>query len=255
MNINKCIFKLVAILTLIIVPASFIQARPHKRKAKARAAVHAQAFTRMRWYLDDTKLNEIIASLERQGVFSRTTLASPVTTPDFITNPRITTLPGAPHRERILLPRAATTGATFAIPTITDTRPEWMKRFTAERHDSWRSLTDFRKQGCEPSLSIGGGIGVANFAYTHWKDNYYGSFAVGWSSADLSASVSRGMCEPSTGVFVNATLVTLANQGKVNSFSWYYGKKPSFERTYSTPNASVAVGVTFKFWPGSNKTS
>ena len=117
-----------------------------------------------------------------------------------------------------------------------------------ERYESLNVQNALRKQKCDLSQSITVGIGSANFSYTLWRDRRYISISFGPSISKMSASFTPGMCEPATGFFVNATLVTIANEGQVNSVTWYPGKMPDFERTYSTPTIGISAGATFKIW-------
>ena len=109
-------------------------------------------------------------------------------------------------------------------------------------------LSSLRKQGCGQSQSVTVGYRYFNLGLTRWNDNLYLSPSIGVSTPKVSASIAQGMCEPSTGFFVNATLATPINNGRVNSMTWHPGQAASFERILSTPNAGTSAGLTFKIW-------
>ena len=210
MNRNTYSFKLVALLTLMLIPAALVQAKRTKRNSKFPLASDQLAFSVKRDVFD------VERNILKAKSAIRPSLASQFTNQ---TGQQVV----RGDRKNSIVPGSLAPFSHLNVPNIPNNR---------------------KQQKCDPTRSLALGVGVLNLGVTNWKDNYYLSASLGLSTPKLSASMAQGKCEPLTGFFVNASA---AQWGRGASLTWYPGKGLSAEKIYSTPTFGASAGWTYKF--------
>jgi hypothetical protein len=209
MNRNKYSLKVVALLTLMMIPTAFVQARTSKRKSKF----------------------EVSSSL----------LILRIKPIDFASGFDSNILKGKSESNLLRFYQSQFMGGTGRQLLLSGLKEREARRLFG-RTDAWSIVNNLEKHRCEQSQSVGIGIGSMNLGLTHWENNHYVSFSLGPSTSKMSASITQGACEPLTGFFVNATVAL----GSGRSLTWYPGNALAIERIYSTPTIGASLGWTFK---------
>lgn len=230
MNTYKGLFRFAVLITIMVIPIVMVHARPSK-KSKAASVVPfrpisqiSRLLTTEHYNLNYVKKNVLLKEMQVQP--KQKIQLNEVALSKLFLN--IDPKKNLSARKNLLVSED-----TFGI---------------LKNQHAMSILNRIKIPKCEQNTTVGVSYRLLNLGLTHWKDNYYASIALGPSAPDASVSYAKGMCEPSTGFFVNATIATIATMGKGFSATRYANDKPSVGKIISTPTIGVSVGVTFKVW-------